>query len=91
MSTSNEQSTLGTIFGWGGAILGFFAGMNTGEIGPAIVGAIIFGCIGFIIGRFVEWVVARVIFVGILIVMFAISPLGRFVFAAINHMTSNGS
>ena len=89
MSDTQNNSTLGAIFGWGGAILGFLGGMSSGELGPAVVGAIFFAIVGTIIGRFVEWVVARVLFVGMLIVLFAVSPLGRFTFMLVNHTIEN--
>ena len=71
MSNSNE-SPLGKIF----AVIGFIAGLAAGsESGgeAAFIAAIILAAVGYTIGKFVEWLLAKVIFVALVIIMFLIN------------------
>mgnify|MGYP001972101145 CR=1 FL=1 len=49
-SKDGTSNSLATGFGWLGAIVGFLGGMSTGEIGPALGGALVFGLVGVLVG-----------------------------------------
>jgi hypothetical protein len=80
MAKSENEGFLANLFLWVGVIAGGAAGAESGEFGAVLVCAVVFGAIGFWVGRVADAVLAWLIFVGVTVVLFLInSAIRRFV------------